>query len=172
MWEAVVSDFLKPEQVGTYCPMKSLLCRGYHCSGHVKDAETVIYLLLSPDTLIPRRGFHDFDFDEGEALLHKVVREPTVPSTLSMYLPQVRDLVLSTSDLAKAILKGAVRSRDPAIVRTVIAFVRGTPPAEEVNHARNASHLYRGIPPAQDGCAELTRSLKIVHFIFTSTSPG
>eukprot|EP00752_Nemacystus_decipiens_P012128 g10753.t1 len=45
---------------------------------------------------------------------------------------QVRDLVLGTSDLARAILKGAVRSRDPAIVRTVTAFVRGTPPAEEV----------------------------------------
>lgn len=59
--------------------------------------------------------------------------EPT--QLLYRFGPKVRDLVLGTSDLAKAILKGAVRSRDPAIVRTVIAFVRGTPPAEEVNYA-------------------------------------
>lgn len=59
-------------------------------------------------------------------------------------LPQVRDLVLGTSDLAKAILKGAVRSRDPAIVRTVITFVRGTPPTEEVSHALVPPYLYWG----------------------------
>ncbi|CAM9510922.1 unnamed protein product [Scytosiphon promiscuus] len=44
---------------------------------------------------------------------------------------QVRCLVLNNSDLAKQLFKGAVRSQSPAIVRAVVDFMRGTPPAQQ-----------------------------------------
>lgn len=47
-------------------------------------------------------------------------------------LYQVRLIVLGKSELAGVILKGAIKSRDPAVVRAVIGFVRGAPPDQQV----------------------------------------
>lgn len=55
---------------------------------------------------------------------------------------QVRDILLGKAELAKAVLKGAVKSRDPAVVRAVIGFVRGAPPDEQVNRNLSGGCMY------------------------------
>lgn len=53
-------------------------------------------------------------------------------ATTIYVIVQVRSLVLGNIDLARQLLKGAVGSQSPAIVRAVVNFVRGTSPVQQV----------------------------------------